>query len=345
MLDDVNPDGIWFSANALDISAFMKADKYTDGISINAGGITYDFVLKYGDNEFRSLRIIIEGNNAMISMYSGGAYALDGAMPSYFKSLEIMDGALWDASDNFRQCGLYNIFIDSDVASALGVEVGGVIELFGSDDIFIETLKVKGIYKSENIGNRFIVPVGLCFDNIDKAWISNLNLYLEKTSDAIDIYYKLTKEGIYPENDSFFENIRLVKSTEIILIIIAAVIFLSTFAILSNVLSIVVNQRKEFIAKLRLFGAELNVIAPLYYAVFVALFLLSFLLAVALNFLMKEHYEGVAGALFYHDFSIKVSVYNILAPFLFGIALLAAKYLLFRRKIAEVKPLDYMRTD
>lgn len=169
-------------------------------------------------------------------------------------------------------------------------------------------------------------------------------MHLNKTSRIFETYYKLTALNIIPKTlGNFFEEIKLVKTNEILLISFSIIILIVAFLIMSNILNIILHLRNCFIAKLKLMGASSNCIASIYYLMFAILYIISFLISIFLNFAMKTYYEKVGKNLFQFQFSINFQWYAIISLLVGSIIMFVFKFFMFRKRIKATNSWDYMR--
>ena len=101
------------------------------------------------------------------------------------------------------------------------------------------------------------------------------------------------------------DELELVNVMRYVLIAVAVAIVAVTFVVLSNSLTITVNSRKKFMARLKLLGATTDKITAAYFILLVASFILSFALSILLSYLLCGYFTAIAVAALEYKVSMR----------------------------------------
>ena len=130
-----------------------------------------------------------------------------------------------------------------------------------------------------------------------------------------------------------------------VLIAVAVAIVAVTFVVLSNSLTITVNSRKKFMARLKLLGATTDKITAAYFILLVASFILSFALSILLSYLLCGYFTAIAVAALEYKVSMNLHLGAVGILFAVGCALLAVRYALFRLKVKKVSHAEFIKEE
>ena len=114
---------------------------------------------------------------------------------------------------------------------------------------------------------------------------------------------------------------------------------------LSNSLTITVNSRKKFMARLKLLGATTDKITAAYFILLVASFILSFALSILLSYLLCGYFTAIAVAALEYKVSMNLHLGAVGILFAVGCALLAVRYALFRLKVKKVSHAEFIKEE
>lgn len=343
-LDENSPDGIYVKIYPDTIDDFFKYDIYGDYSSIVAQNVTFLSSLKFGENIVSSINPPLGQGYLM-----GNSYIFKDNLPQEYMNAELTSGRWWEVSDNEKIDGKYNIFISQETSDMLSCNTGDIINLCIQENISDSySFTVVGIYIKEELGDDFVIPVNFIKDVEDKlTWWVSYFLAINKTSDILDLYPKLQRAGLEPSGFPYItlDEVGLVNSTRYILIAISIVTVLIACFILNNIITIIVNSRQDFIARLKLLGAKSLGVSVLYYSFLALSFLISFMFASALSFAFKNYYSKVANSIL--DFPINMQLHPIvfLVLFLSGILILGVRFLLLKKRISKIQPIDAIRKE
>jgi len=323
-------------------------------------GILSDVLFSYGEKKFYSTNTFSEDINEWRFFAGRGITFFDELTASQERDISgFAQGRQWRASDNFANDGIYNIFISAMLAESLNASYNSIVSVTAIDEDFapVFNVRVAGVFgnNEDMIVELFYFPLNLVLDMHDTkreyGFFPPILPIAFQINDARSIhpFYRILQNAYA---DGRFENvsapwvlnsIQMMRTTEAILMALAYLMIVIAFFILSNILSILINSRGEFIAKLKLLGANSTTISLLYYTVFLALFIVSFALSIGLNFVMLNYYASIATNLFDFEFIIHARPLSILWMFLASLGLIALRYIFFRRKISKIEPLTLLR--
>ncbi|MCL2234483.1 MAG: hypothetical protein FWC11_01950 [Firmicutes bacterium] len=332
---------------------------YSNGAHIWNGwemaGVLSDISFFYGDNVFNTTNTSSK-DTAEWRFFSGSGIIFQNDIYALFP---FIDGRGWSESDNYPNNGFYNIFISSMIAGALGASYGSIVSISPMDSPHVPSrdVKIAGVfgYCDDIISTFFYFPLNLVLDMHDvlsgHGEATTIPVSFEiNSARALHSFYR-TLRNAYEEGKvcSFnipwiINSIEMMRIAEAVLMALAYLMIVIAFFILSNILSILINSRGEFIAKLKLLGANSTTISILYYIVFLSLFVVSFAIAIGLNFVMLNYYASVATNLFDFEFLISARPLAIFYMFLASLGLIAIRYIFFRRRISKIEPLTLLRS-
>lgn len=348
-LDRNSPDGFEFAVECSSISDFIKSNEMVDLLGFKARNVTFSSTLIANGHSFKTEQKENTDNGIFVNNFSGEAYFFNDNIPIKFKDIIFHDGVCFNNYKfNEKNQELYPIFVSSFIAEKLFLKINDLVEINNdSGDIEVGKLKVAGIYSyPDNTKSLpyFVFPINFCLEKEQHIKQPIYFMHLNKTSRIFDTYYKLTALKIIPKTlGNFFEEIKLVKTNEILLISFSIIILIVAFLIMSNILNIILHLRNCYIAKLKLMGASSNCIASIYYLMFAILYIISFLISIFLNFAMKTYYEKVGENLFQFQFSINFQWHAIISLLVGSIILFVFKFFMFRKRIKATNSWDYMR--
>lgn len=340
-LDDYGYSTLWVR-EVEDIGRYEEVDKLCDYLSVRASGITiwHPFITDGSVPE--------DGDTADI--LSGQSYVFRDTLPIDF-DYYYFEGGGWTSADNQRRAeGLYPIFISKEVAENLQVNVGDTVSFYYelTDGLHEEKMRVADIFclKDEEEGyyrDDFAIPFSFILENKDNL-TEKCTFFLEmnKASDTFDLYPKVKSLRIGDVSD---DELELVNVMRYVLIAVAVAIVAVTFVVLSNSLTITVNSRKKFMARLKLLGATTDKITAAYFILLVASFILSFALSILLSYLLCGYFTAIAVAALEYKVSMNLHWGAVGILFAVGGALLAVRYLLFRLKVKKVSPAEFIKEE
>ncbi|MDR3293691.1 MAG: hypothetical protein LBT20_06310 [Clostridiales bacterium] len=324
-------NGFDFNVYPDDEKMFFKGSAVAGQSYVTAPFITYSTTLHYRD-------AIYETYGASTEILSGRAYIFKETLPRVFQGVRVVKGTLWSTEDNGKPDGYFNIFLRDTVAECLGIRVGDTLTIWSGSTQYA----VKGIYESREGIPAFVMSYQAC---VSRAG-NDIWYYLEadNAEKMINVYPKLRSIG-FELGGTMFAEMGLMISARYLLIVLSAMVVFAAFMILNNILSIILYYRHQFIAKLKLLGAETSVVAGLYFSFVTISFVLAYTIAVVLSFVMKLYYENIASALFGFNFVIDIKWYTLVCPFFIGAAILAVRFIRFKKKVSGVRILDFMRDE
>ena len=334
-LNDSN-DVIYLSIYGLtDMDEYIQIDACGDYLDANYRGITYYPRLRNGDN-------LIEGTYGIASF-------LRDELPYYYKKCEF-SGRAWSSSDNILPDGNPPIFLAKSIADELSIQAGEEITFEYSDKTGWTScaMTVEGIFtEEEGIHDDFVIPLSFILD-IRDTLNDDFDVYLElqTPSDILTVYPKLTRMG-FRCNSMYIslEEVNLVNSMRYILIGVSVVVLVLTFVVLNNTLTITVNARKKYMARLKLLGASTDRVAALYYWVLLLSFFLAFAFGMLLSQLLVGYFSSVASQVL--DYPIIMKLHWLPCLTLFGVSclLILLRYLFFRKKVKKITPGAFIKEE
>lgn len=162
-------------------------------------------------------------------------------------------------------------------------------------------------------------------------------------SDVLTICPALQKMGItYSSLYLTVEEVDLMNTTKIILYVLAIIVIIITFFVLNNVLTLILQGRQKYMARLKILGASSAMVAIIYYTTLILSFLVAFILAVALSSLFCGYFTTVANSLLSFESAIVLRWEAVVVLFCIGLVFLSIFYLLFYRKMKKISPLSYL---
>lgn len=149
-------------------------------------------------------------------------------------------------------------------------------------------------------------------------------------SDVLTICPALQKMGItYSSLYLTVEEVDLMNTTKIILYVLAIIVIIITFFVLNNVLTLILQGRQKYMARLKILGASSAMVAIIYYTTLILSFLVAFILAVALSSLFCGYFTTVANSLLSFESAIVLRWEAVVVLFCIGLVFLSIFYLLF----------------
>ncbi len=310
-----------------------------DYLEVDYGGLTYYPTMKFGDKE---------NSNTM-----GTSFIFDDELHANFRKCKFI-GAQWSKKDNFKEDSYYNIFLSSELAENLNIAIGGklIFKYWADNELRENQFNVKGIYsKEDGVVNDFIIPFAFIYDvysklnDKDSAKVS-FYVGMDRPSDILNVLPKLQRLGIdfyaaYPSVDE----VNLMNLTRTILYVLSSIVFILALLILNNILSITVKKRQQYMARLKLLGASTGTVANLYYVLLVVSFLIAFVLSIILSILSCNYFTYIANIIL--DFKTTISIHWSAVGILlvFGIILIAIRYLFFYKKVKNITPLAFIKAE
>ena len=321
--------------NLEDIDKYTQIDACGDYLKANVGGITYYPQLSYGDN--------------VIERTYGIAYLFRDELPHDYQNCKFK-GRPWISSDNILPNSNPPIFLAESIADELSVTVGAEITFEYSLNTGRSAcvMTVEGIYSEEdNIYDDFIIPLSFILDKKDKL-IDGVSFYLElqTPSDIMDVYPKLAHMGYHCSSMYVsLDEVNLVNSMRYILIGISVLVLILTIVVLNNTLTLTVNSRKKYMAKLKLLGATTDKVAAVYYIVLIGSFLIAFIFGIILSNFLIGYFSGIANEVL--DYPITITLQWLPCLALFGLSglLILLRYFRFRRKVKNITPNAFIKED
>ena len=175
--------------------------------------------------------------------------------------------------------------------------------------------------------------------------LTTLVFHLDMASDVLTICPALQKMGItYSSLYLTVEEVDLMNTTKIILYVLAIIVIIITFFVLNNVLTLILQGRQKYMARLKILGASSAMVAIIYYTTLILSFLVAFILAVALSSLFCGYFTTVANSLLSFESAIVLRWEAVVVLFCIGLVFLSIFYLLFYRKMKKISPLSYIRS-
>ena len=333
---DSSLDVVHLSVYDLDgVDRYTQIDALGDYFFANARGITYYPTLRCGDKS--------------VEETLGDALIFRDNLPYYFKDCEF-SGRTWTASDNLKSDNNYPIFLSQSVADELSVTVGAdvILECRLATGWTSCTMTVEGIYtENEEFIDDFILPFNFILERQEEL-LEGISVYIEiqNPSDVMDIYTKLTRMGL--KSYSMYvsvEEITLVNSMRYILIGVSVLVLVLTFVVLNNILTITVNSRKKYMAKLKLLGATTNRVATVYYLILVLSFIIAFCLGIVLSYFFCGYFSEVAKQALNYSVTITLQWIPCLTLFCLSCLLILLRYFLFKRKIKNITPGAFVKEE
>lgn len=329
-LDDTNPTGIELSLHNYNIDDYKKLNALGGYVEAIMNGVTYYPTISFNGKTSQEL--------------SGTSlYFRDELLNSYQQTVFI--GRAWNNSDNTNDNGGYSIFLSDEVANEIDVNVNDIVVLnyVGGQEEF----KVVGIYvQTDKIYDSFVIPFNFLYDlNTQVSKDITLVFHLDMASDVLTICPALQKMGItYSSLYLTVEEVDLMNTTKIILYVLAIIVIIITFFVLNNVLTLILQGRQKYMARLKILGASSAMVAIIYYTTLILSFLVAFILAVALSSLFCGYFTTVANSLLSFESAIVLRWEAVVVLFCIGLVFLSIFYLLFYRKMKKISPLSYIRS-
>lgn len=346
--------------NVTDFDKYKELDGLCDYLYSEAYGITE----RYKDSEkyagaTESIPMLQNGDNT--SGYAGGSYVFREELPP-----EMADGLISGsyggaAANERRENGQYPVYVSDKTAEQLEVSVGDSVILnyeLKDGNMYVEKFTVAGVYAYDDaivkghFACTFIIPFAFVYEHKDSIAVCedysiidscNVYLLLNKSSDAMDLLPKIKRINageVWTPDD-----IVLVNTMRYILIVLAVAIVVVTFVVLSNSLTITLNSRKKFMAKLKLLGATTDKITAAYFMLLIVSFIVAFALSILLSYLLCGYFTSIATVALEYKVTMKLHFGTVGILFAVGCALLAVRYALFRKKVKRVSPAEFIKED
>ena len=315
--------------------SYEEVDKLGDALSVEVEGVTYYPNLKYGENVVNCL---------------GTSYKFRDELPYYYRFCTFQ-GRQWCTDDNTPIEDVYSIFLSQSIANELSISVGDKILFEYTNKIgslASSEMSVMGIYNElEDIYDDFVIPSSFIKDKVIELKDS-ISFYLElnKPADILNVYPELQKLGL--ECSSIYvsvEEISLINVMRYILITISCVVLVLTFTVLNNSLTITINKRKKFMAKLKLLGARIDIITATYLISLFLSFLLAFSCGILLSYYFCGYFSFIAKSVLEYPININLNWEACVGLFFGGCLLVLLRYFLFRRKIKKIIPLEFIKEE
>ena len=359
--DYLDEDGWYYSVdiyNVTDFESYKELNKLGDDFYARAYGMT-QACAEATDDGYRYSPMLQKGDVA--SGYWGVAYLFREELP-YEISYDcyISEGEYGGTASNERNAdGRYPIYLTIETAKELEAGVGDILtySYYLTDGLHTdEEMYVAGIFQYKegvNIANYlydFIIPFSLIYENKDMLTSNNsdhivsaCNFYLQlrTASDIMEVLPKIRRLDAGKMGN--YDEINLVNTMRYILIAVSVAIIAVTFVVLSNSLTITVNSRKKFMAKLKLLGATTDKITAAYFILLIASFVVAFALSVLLSYLLCGYFTSIAVVAFEYKVTMKLHWGAVGILFGVGCVLLAVRYLLFRLKVKKVSPAEFIK--
>ncbi len=308
-----------------------------------------------------SLHMLQNGENT--GGNEGAAYIFRDGLPKGITDYFTLEsGKYTGAKLNTRdENGRYSVFVEAKDAERMEVVAGDTVtfnyELI--DGIHAEEFTVAGILKEKESGPRcwydFFFPFAflyeheqdiLTYEDLSSLNTRNICVELENASDIMDILPKVRNLcKVFGGSTGYFEEIDLVNTMRYILWAVAVAIVIVTFVVLSNSLTVTVNSRKKFMAKLKLLGATTDKVAAVYFILLIVSFIAAYALSILLSYLLCGYFSSIASVALEYKITMKLHWGAVGILFGAGCVLLAVRYLLFRRKVKKVAPAEFIKEE
>ena len=333
---DSSLDVAYLSVYDLDgIDSYAQIDALGDYFFANARGVTYYPTLKCGDKSVEDTL--------------GDAVIFRDKLPHGYQDCEFV-GRAWTSNDNLYNDNNFPIFVSQSIADELSVTVGTdvLFEYSLSTGRTSRMMTVEGIYNENgDVYSDFIIPFTFILELQDEL-LDEISVYmeLETPSDVLDVYTKLTRMGL--KSYSMYvsvEEIILINSMRYVLVGISVLVLVLTFVVLNNTLTITINSRKKYMAKLKLLGATTSRVASVYYSVLIFSFLIAFLLGILLSNFFCNYFSDVAKQALNYPIVIELQWLPCCALFGLSCLLIVLRYFLFRVKISNITPGSFVKEE
>jgi len=345
---------------ATDLSKYDELDKVCDYVSAQAYGICCIYEQEEEAWEINLKPMLQKGDKT--AGYDAMSYVFRDEKPRdfLFRECHITEGEYLGKALNGRNSdGLYYTYISAKVSEELEAGVGDTVTLNYelTDGMHTEEFSVAGIYdlnENETVSfcrNDFILPFAFVNEHNGKI-TNNVNyifdgcgffLQLNTPSDIMDLLPKIRQ--INAGDIADYEEITLVNTMRYILWAVAVAIVIVTFVVLSNSLTVTVNSRKKFMAKLKLLGATTNKVAAMYFILLILSFIAAYALSVLLSYLLCGYFSSIASVALEYKITMKLHWGAVGILFGVGCVLIAVRYLLFRRKVKKVAPAEFVKEE
>lgn len=331
---DENIDVVYLTVNDVeDLEMYKEIEVIADYLYASVSGVTYYPTIKFGQSGSR--------------VCLGSAYLFRDNLPFNYKDC-VFQGRSWRASDNKIEGDVYTIFLRQSVAEELCVQVGDEITFEYESKLGVKScnMTVLGIYSNEdNAQDSFVISFNFLL-NISNDLLDAVSLHLEiqTPSRTMAIYPKLKSMGL--ECYSMYiglDEISLINSMQYILLGASLAVMVTSLFVLNNSLTITVNSRKKYMAKLKLLGATTDKVAAIYYISMLASFIIAYSLGVLLSFYFCGYFSYIAKYVLEYPVSINLHVEACVGLFGTCLFLLVLRYILFRKKIKKIIPLDFIK--
>ena len=364
--DYLDKDDYYHTLSMYDVTDFEKikeVDGVCDYLSAYVYGITEAIENADGGSEFGGTVVTFRPmlqKDEKIGGYHGMAYIFRDELPEEIDEDCVMEEGEIGASYNERNSdGRYSIYLYAKAAEELEVGIGDSVTLNYelTDGLHKEEFTVAGIYQSKDKESSyhyaFFIPFAFVSEHNGKITTHEYDIFdgccfylqFNTPSDIMDALPKVRSLGFKELGVGFggIDEIDLVNAMRYILIAVAVAIVTVTFVVLSNSLTITVNFRKKFMAKLKLLGATTDKVAAMYFVLLILSFIAAFALSVLLSFLLCGYFSTIASVAFEYTVTMKLHWDAVGILFAVGVVLIAARYLLFRLKVKKVSPAEFIK--